>query len=124
MLKRLKNNCSYIWKSSLSKTGIVYVVLGFLSLFVSFEDVLFKPSTSAGCKVATSVLILLGVWLSSFVLAAIFVLFKKKRKLMDGRNGKAVYVLYGDLFSEKIVRDGRRNICFAVNRCFDTIVDL
>ena len=45
--------------------------------------------------------------------------------MVDGRNGKGVYVLYGDLFDERIVPKSmkRRNICFAVNRCFDTMVD-
>lgn len=54
----------------------------------------------------------------------IYVLCKKKKKIIDGMNGHAVYVIYGDLF-EKILGNNseRRNLCFAVNRSFDTIVD-
>ena len=124
MCKRLWNSRKYILKKSLSVTVSIYALLGFVRMFVALEGffaegVLFKQ------KVVVSILILLGVWLLCMVGVGVFVLIKRKRKLIDGRNGKAVYVMYGDLFSEKIVSksDTRRNICFAVSRCFDTIVN-
>lgn len=91
-------------------------------MFVALEG-LFPKDTPMECKVLVSILILMGVWLLCFIGVSVYVLFKLKRKLMDGRNGKSVYVMYGDLFSKKIVKktDTRRNICFDVNRCFDTI---
>lgn len=124
MCKRLWNSRKYILKKSLSVTVSIYALLGFVRMFVALEGffaegVLFKK------KVVVSILILLGVWLLCMIGVGVFVLFKRKKKLIDGRNGKAVYVMYGDLFSEKIVSksDTRRNICFAVNRCFDTVVN-
>ena len=124
MFKRIWNSRKYILKKSLSVTVSIYALLGFVRMFVALEGffaegVLFKQ------KVVVSILILLGVWLLCMIGVGVFVLIKRKRKLIDGRNGKAVYVMYGDLFSEKIVSksDTRRNICFAVNRCFDTIVN-
>ncbi len=102
----------------------IYAILGFVRMFVALEG-FFPDATSIECKVIVSVLILLGVWILSAIGVCVFVLFKRKRKLVDGRNGKGVYVLYGDLFDERIVPKSmkRRNICFAVNRCFDTVVD-
>lgn len=91
---------------------------------MSFEG-FYKPDIPVWCRVLVSVLILLVVCLVCILGVSINVLCTRKRKVVDGRNGKAVYVKYGDLFNEKIPgkSDGRRNICFAVNRCFDTVVD-
>lgn len=124
MLKRLWNSCAFILKKASSVTVSIYAILGFVRMFVALEG-FFPDATSIECKVIVSVLILLGVWMLSAIGVCVFVLFKRKRKLVDGRNGKGVYVLYGDVFDERIVPKSvkRRNICFAVNRCFDTVVD-
>lgn len=124
MFRRLWNSRKFILKKSSSVTVSIYAILGFVRMFVALEG-LFPKDTPMECKVLVSILILMGVWLLCFIGVSVYVLFKWKRKLMDGRNGKAVYVMYGDLFCKKIVKktDTRRNICFAVNRCFDTIVN-
>lgn len=124
MLKRLWNSRAFILKKASSVMVSIYAILGFVRMFVALEG-FFPDATSIECKVIVSVLILLGVWILSAIGVCVFVLFKRKRKLVDGRNGKSVYVLYGDLFDERIVPKSvkRRNICFAVNRCFDTMVD-
>ena len=124
MFKRLWNSRKYMLKKSFSWTVSIYAILGFIRMFVALEG-FFAVETPIKRKVAVSLLVLLSVWLLCLIGVGVFVLFIKKKKLIDGRNGKAVYVTYGDLFSEKIVResDMRRNICFAVNRCFDTVVN-
>jgi len=124
MLKRLWNSRAFILKKASSVMVSIYAILGFVRMFVALEG-FFPDATSIECKVIVSVLILLGVWILSAIGVCVFVLFKRKRKLVDGRNGKGVYVLYGDLFDERIVPKSmkRRNVCFAVNRCFDTVVD-
>lgn len=103
---------------------LIYAVLGFVRMFVALEG-FFPKETPMGCKVVVSVLILLGVWSLCVIGLSVWVLCRRKKKVVDGRNGKGVYVLYGDLFDERIVPKSvkRRNICFAVNRCFDTVVD-
>ena len=103
---------------------LIYAVLGFVRMFVALEG-LFPKETPMGYKVVVSVLILLGVWSLCVIGVSFWVLCRGKKKVVDGRNGKGVYVLYGDLFDERIVPKSvkRRNICFAVNRCFDTMVD-
>lgn len=124
MCKRLWNSRKFILKKASSVTVSIYAILGFVRMFVALEG-FFPDATPTECKAIVSALILLGVWLSCAVGVCVLVLIKKKRKLIEGQNGKAVYVLYGDLFNKKIVKksDVRRNICFAVNRCFDTVVD-
>lgn len=126
MWKRFKLNLKYIFKKSLSWTGAIYAILGFIAVFVSLEE-LFSLVGISGfwCKLLASVLLLLLVFFLCLVVSTICVLRRRKVKVLDGQNGKAVYVVYGNLFDKGIVKktDKRRNICFAVNRCFDTIVD-
>jgi len=124
MLKRLRNSLAYILRKSFLIVTYIYALLGFVRVFVSLDG-LFNDYDSFGAKLRISVLILFGVWLLCIIVIGLIVLFTRKRKVVEGTNGKAVYVMYGDLFSEKIVSRSvaRRNICFAVNRCFDTVID-
>ena len=124
MFKRLWNSRKFIGKRSFAVLTLIYAVLGFVRMFVALEG-FFPKETPMGHKVVVSVLILLGVWLLCVIGVSVWVLCRRKKKVVDGRNGKGVYVLYGDLFDERIVPKSvkRRNICFAVNRCFDTVVD-
>ena len=124
MFKRIWISRKFILKEASSITVSIYAVLGYVRTFVALEG-FFEPGTPVLRKVVVSSLILLIVWLVFLIGVGVFVIFKRKKKMIGGRNGKAVYVMYGDLFDEKNVRnsDTRRNICFAVNRCFDTIVN-
>lgn len=124
MWKRLKNSRHHILKQAGLWTGSVYAILGFLRMFVSLEG-LFDSSASFWNKLLVSFIVLLGVWCFFLLIAGGCALMRKKVKVLNGRNGRAVYVVYGDLFDKKLVPKSteRRNICFAVNRCFDTIVD-
>lgn len=123
-LARIKNNIPFIFKKACSITAAVYAILGFLGAFVSMEG-MFDEKDTFWCKLLASVLILIGTWGVIALILCVYVLFKNKKKIVEGRNGHAVYVVYGDLFDDKILgnTEERRNICFAVNRCFDTIVD-
>lgn len=124
MFIRLWISRKYILKKASSVTVSIYALLGFVRMFVALEG-FFERGTPFLQKIVVSSLILLAVWLVCLIGVGVFVSIKRKKKLFDGQNGKAVYVMHGDLFSEKNVRksDTRRNICFAINRCFDTIVN-
>lgn len=125
-MKRVKLNLKHIFKKSLSWTAAIYAIFGFIAIFVSLDE-LFSSVGLSGfwCKLLASVLVLLLVFFLCSVASTVCVLCRRRVKVLDGQNGKAVYVVYGDLFDGGIVKrtDKRRNICFAVNRCFDTIVD-
>lgn len=121
---RIKNNLPFIAKRACSLTAGIYAFIGFLGAFVSMEGI-FCEKDSFLYKLLISILILLCIWVLTGLALCIYVLCKKKKKIIDGMNGHAVYVIYGDLFDDKIlgINSERRNLCFAVNRCFDTIVD-
>lgn len=126
MWKRFKLNLKHITKKSLSITTAIYAVLGFIAVFVSLEE-LFSLVGISGFwhELLASVLVLFLVFFLCFVVSTICVLCTNRVKVLDGQNGKAVNVVYGSLFDKDIVKktDKRRNICFTVNRCFDTVVD-
>lgn len=121
-LLRVKLGWKYILKKATDWTAVVYAVAGLISLFVSFEGI-FDTNVSFVCKLLIALAILAGVWLLSAIINAIIVGFKNKMLVVEGLNGKNVFVVYGDLFDPQIVDDQKRYICFAVNRCFDTDVN-
>ena len=112
----------YIAKTAAEWTASLYALAGLISVFVSFEGV-FPDTTTLLKKILVSIAILAGVWVCCVIICSIRVCVQKKKKVVDGRNGKAVYVVYGDLFDPEIVNGQKRYIAFAANRCFDTIVD-
>lgn len=119
---RIKQSLAYIVKKACAWTATVYAMAGLVSLFVSFEGV-FDNDEIFLYKFLVAATILMGVWFICAIIIAILVGCQRKKKVVEGQNGKAVYVLYGDLFDSKIVNGCKRYICFAVNRCFDTVVD-
>ena len=119
---RIKLSFAFVVKKACAWTAAIYAVAGLFSLFVSFEGI-FANDEKFLCKFIVAAAILLGVWLACALIIAFIVGIQRKKKVVEGQNGKAVYVLYGDLFDSKIVNGRKRYICFAVNRCFDTVVD-
>lgn len=119
---RIKLSLKYIAYNAAKWTAAIYAVAGLVDLFVSYEG-LFSDSASFWYKLLISVAILAGTWILCALVLAIRVGCQNKKKVVEGNNGKAVYVVYGDIFNSKIVKNQKRYIAFAVNRCFDTIVD-
>lgn len=122
VLRRIWLSRKFILKTATKWTAAIYVVAGLLSVFASFEG-LFADKTGFWEKLSVSVGVLASVYLLCVVGLIIKVLCQNKKKVAEGHNGKGVYLLYGDLFDSKIVKGEKRYIGFAVNRCFDTIVD-
>ena len=121
-LRRVWLSYKFILKKAATWTAAIYALAGLLSVFVSFEEV-FNESAKFWCKFWVSVGVLAGAFLFFAILWIIIVLCKNKKRVVEGHNGKGVYLLYGDLFDPTIVRNEKRYIGFAVNRCFDTVVD-
>lgn len=119
---RIKHSLRQIVKIASECTTAVYAVLGFISLFVSLEGI-FPSGTKFWCKVLWAVAFFVVIWLLFATIQAIIVGNTNKKKVVEGPNGKNVYVVYGDLFDPQIVNDQKRYICFAVNRCFDTDIN-
>ncbi len=120
--RRIIISTNYIAKTAIKWTTAFYAVLGLISVFVSFEE-LFSEEISVCDKIKISLIVLIGIWFICALIVSFIVVIRNRNKVLDGKNGKGVFLIYGDLFDSKIVKDEKRYICFAVNRCFDTIVD-
>lgn len=121
-VQRIKLGRRHIFKKATEWTATIFAVAGVVSLFAPFEGV-FVHDIKFICKLLVTLSIIAGVWLICAIIQSIIVGCLRKKKVVDGLNGKGVYVLYGDLFDPSIVDGSKRCICFAVNRCFDTVVN-
>lgn len=119
---RVKLSLRYIAQQASEWTAAIYAVAGLLSLIVSFEGI-FSNDASFWQKLLIAALVLVGIWLMCFIIVLVRVGCRTKKKVLDGQNGKAVYVVYGDIFDATLVNESKRYISFAVNRCFDTEVN-
>jgi len=119
---RIKLSHRFIAKTANEWTTKFFAFVGLLSLFVSFEGI-FSDSRDFWYKLLIAVVIIAVVWLVCALIVTMKVGCQKKKKVVEGQNGKGVYVVYGDIFDPSIVNNQKRYIAFAVNRCFDTIVD-
>ena len=120
--RRIGLSLVFIASTATQWTAALYAVAGFVSLFVSFEG-LFSNEVSFWHKMLISFVVLAVVWLFCAIIVIIKVGRQTKKKVVEGKNGKAVYVVYGDIFDAKIIESKKRYVAFAVNRCFDTVVD-
>ena len=120
--RRIWLSRKYIAMTAAKWTTTLYALVGLLCVFVSFEG-LFCDNATFWDKFWVSAAVLVGVFLICVMVMTVSVLCQNKKKVVDGHNGKGVYLLYGDLFDPNIVNNSKRFIGFAVNRCFDAVVD-
>ena len=99
-------------------------MLGFISTWAPTDEYILKEA-SWWIRILASGLVLLAVWIVCFIAAAAAVCMRRKVEVFQTGQGHHVYVQYGDFFDANVVNhpEKRRNLVFAVNRCFDTIVD-
>jgi len=123
-VKRIWINKGYISKIATNIVGSVYTLVGFVSTFVPFSELL-SSELSTWIRILISLSILFGLWIVCFFVVAIFLLHKKRFLVVTTNSGNSLFLQYGDLFckDEVINSNERRNIVIPVNRCFDTIVD-
>lgn len=123
-MKRIILNRKYISKLATRWTTGIFAVLGLIGTFTSLSD-LINESISLKYRIAISAGILIGVWIVSFIVCAVYIHKKRRIEILEINGGNHVYVQYGDVFSEDEVLnpEERRNVVIPVNRCFDTLVD-
>lgn len=123
-MKRLWINRKPITKLTNKIVGSIYAILGFISLFVSFDGMLSSLS-NIWEKILVSTIILSAVWLFCYIVSGVILINKKRFEIISANNGYKLYIQYGNIFDEKVIINSleRRNIVIPVNRCFDTIVD-
>lgn len=120
--KRIYINREYCLHFSFKWTGIFFSILGAVGLIAPMNELL-DEDLGLFLKIILASLILLAVWLTTFIIGAISALHKKSVKLFSIGNSHYVYVQYGDILQNASLGEGRKNIVIPVNRCFDTIVN-
>lgn len=121
MLKAMKYNRRYIFSTSNKIATLVFSLWGFITLVTPTDGIL---DTIKNCflRMVVAVLILMIIYVVIILAVSIYSKVKRNIKVFNLHSNHALYVEYGDLFTCG-ASDGRRNIAFAGNRCFDTIVD-
>lgn len=121
MLKTLKYDWRYIFATSNKIAAIVFSLWGIVALLAPTDGILaFIEKISL--RILVAILILVLIYTSIILVVAFTTKKTKKIKVFDLHSNHSLYVEYGDLFDSES-HNGRKNIAFAGNRCFDTIVD-
>lgn len=122
---RLQINICAITKLACTYTGVVVSIWGFVSLFVSFSNVL-SENITFNCKILIGCLVLVGVYVLSAIIATFYILGSTKVCVITSNTKHHVYVQYGDMYTPNVIKKGyigKRNLVISVNRCFDTVID-
>lgn len=123
-MRRIILNRKYIAKLATRWTTGIFGFLGLIGTFASLSDLL-DAFLSIQYRIGISIGILVGVWIISFLLCAVYTYRRRRIEVAELNSGHHIYVQYGDVFSktEVLKPQERRNIVIPVNRCFDTLVD-
>lgn len=121
MLKTIKYNWRYIFSTSNKIATLFFSLWGFITLVTPTDGIL-DAINNCFLRILVAVLIIMAIYV--IIILAVTKYSKEKRsiKVFNLHSHHALYVEYGDLFNCG-ESDERRNIAFAGNRCFDTIVD-
>lgn len=117
-LTSLKLNTKPIFQLFIKISAALFTVFGFVTTFLSLEDI---GVTNVWIKILILVLIVIISLTVSTILILFF--FKKKKIWSNGKN--KVYVSYGDLlkYAFKINEKNKKIIVIPVNDTFETIID-
>lgn len=121
MLKTMKYNWRYIFATSNKIATIMFSFWGFITL-VTPTDMILNCIKNIVLRIFVAVLILVTIYLIIVLGVTIYAKRTRKIKVLDLHSNHSLYVEYGDLFNSGDP-DERKNIAFAGNRCFDTVVD-
>ena len=115
-------NQKYIFKKSYIIFTVIVSIWGLIPLVTSTDKTL-DFIESEFWRIIIAVLIFLFIYFFCLFSVLIFtIIFGKRVKVMRLNTNHSLYVEFGDLFKCGKSNE-RKNISFAVNRCFDTIVD-
>lgn len=121
MLKVMRYNWRYIFSTSNKIATLVFSLWGFITL-VTPTDKILDTINNYFIRLLVAALILMIIYVIIILVVTICSKAKRNIKVFKLHSNHALYVEYGDLFNCGAF-DERKNIAFAGNRCFDTIVD-
>ena len=120
MLKSMRNG-KYIFAKSYKIFTLTLSLWGFITL-VTPTDILLDFIKNGFLRILAAAMIILIIYLVIIISVTACTLIIKKIKVFSLHSNHSVYVEYGDLFACGKSNE-MKNIAFAGNRCFDTIVD-
>lgn len=121
-MKKILINIKFIIKESFKWTINFFSILGIISLFVSFTDLLlcFK---NLPLKILIATGIILLIWFIMFLIRSLIFFKTKSLKIFETKNDHYIYIEYGDILLYPKDIEEKINIVIPVNRCFDTKID-
>jgi hypothetical protein len=117
----MKYNWQYIFATSNKLGTIFFSIWGFITL-VTPTDTLLDCIDKLAMRIFVAMSILICVYLLVVIGVSFYTMRKRNIKIFNLNSNHSLYVEYGDLFNRGEVNE-EKNIAFAGNRCFDTIVD-
>ena len=121
MINNMKLNWRYIFVKSNKIAVLVFSLIEFVNLITPTCEIL-NFICNFFLRILTAALILATIYLIIVFCVSININKTKKVELFKLHSNHTLYIEYGDLF-ECGEPNERKNIAFAGNRCFDTVVD-
>ena len=117
----MRYNWHYIFITSNKITASLFSVWGFVTL-VTPTDIMLNCIDNVVMRMIVAVFILMVIYFAIVIGVTIYTKQRKQVKIFDLHSNHSLFVEYGDLFNNGNPNE-KKNIVFAGNRCFDTIVD-
>lgn len=120
-IKAMKYNGKYIFATSNKIATIIFSVWGFITLITPTDATLDSIDLFV-LRILVAAIILICIYLFVVVGVLLYVMRQRTIKVFNLNSNHSLYVEYGNLFEGGEINK-KKNIVFAGNRCFDTIVD-
>lgn len=117
----MRYNWHYIFITSNKIATSLFSVWGFITL-VTPTDIMLNCLDNVVLRMIVAVFILMIIYFAILISVAIYTKRRKQVKIFNLHSNHSLFVEYGDLFNNGDPNE-KKNIAFAGNRCFDTIVD-
>ena len=121
LFRTMRYNWRYIFSKSNKIAVALFSVWGFVTL-VTPTDIMLNCIDNIVLRIIVAALILMVIYFAIVIGVTIYTKQRKQVKIFDLHSNHSLFVEYGDLFNSGDPNE-EKNIAFAGNRCFDTIVD-
>ena len=121
LFRTMRYNWRYIFSKSNKIAVALFSVWGFVTL-VTPTDIMLNCIDNIVLRIIVAALILMVIYFAIVIGITIYTKQRKQVKIFDLHSNHSLFVEYGDLFNSGDPNE-EKNIAFAGNRCFDTIVD-
>lgn len=122
LFRTMRYNWRYIFITSNKIAAALFSAWGGFVTLVTPTDSMLDCIDDAVLRMIVAVFILMIIYFAIVIGAMIYAKQRKQVKIFQLHSTHSLFVEYGDLFNSGDSNE-KKNIVFARNRCFDTIVD-